>query len=68
MACRHVREGEVRVARQHEIVLMLRANGYPVELADNILKAFEELLQEHKAHLKRLAVTESSNLPDGILP
>jgi hypothetical protein len=52
MARRRIRESQVLVSRQHEIVIEMRARGYPVEMAEAILKGFEELLREQENDLK----------------
>lgn len=62
MVRRHIREGQVLVSRQHEIVIAMRAKGYPVEMAEAILKGFEELLQEQENDLKCFVAKQD---PDG---
>ena len=54
MVRRHVRQGEVHVARQHEMVAKLRANGWLTEAALRLLATLEATQQQHKAHLARL--------------
>lgn len=54
MAERHVREGERHVAIQRRIVCRLDQMGFSTELATQLLKQFEEMLDLHRQHLKRL--------------
>lgn len=54
MVRRHVREGEVHVKRQEEIIAELKLRGAPTDVAVILLEQFEDVLRQHKAHLKRL--------------
>ena len=54
MVERHVREGELRVSRQREIVRELFDRNHPTSLAEQLLVEFEQTLADHKAHLARL--------------
>ena len=54
MVQRHVREGEAHVERQREIVVELREQGHPTDMAVTLLAEFEDLLRQHKAHLIRI--------------
>src|SRR5262245_46309343 len=54
MVERHIREGEVRVLRQREIVRELFDHNHPTALAEQLLLAFEQTLLDHRAHLTRL--------------
>ena len=54
MVQRHVREGASHVQRQREIVAHLRATGCPTETAEMLLSNFEEVQQQHEAHLARM--------------
>jgi hypothetical protein len=53
MVRRHVREGEMHVARQRAVVDRLRAEGLPVAEAEALLATFEDLQRQHEAHLAR---------------
>lgn len=54
MVRRHVREGEMHVAKQRALVDHLRAEGLPVEEAEALLATFEDLQRQHEAHLARV--------------
>ena len=54
MVRRHVREGEMHVKRQGEIVAELKEQGAPVDMAVALLNQFQNLLRQHKEHLARL--------------
>ena len=49
-----VRETELRVARQREIVASLDANKFPTEMALTRLADFEAALVRHRQRLKEL--------------
>ena len=49
-----VREAEEHVARQHEIIKVLRTGQQNTEAAENVLARFEAKLAELVAHLDRL--------------
>ena len=49
-----VRDGEATVARQREILLMLRRTGYVGGRAERLLAAFEARLAEHRKRLSDL--------------
>jgi hypothetical protein len=51
---RHVREGEVHVARQREIVDRLAPSGEVAGIARTLLAEFEDTLDLHRARLARL--------------
>ncbi len=54
MVRRHVRQGSACVARQFQLVAKLRADGRPAEVAEQLLANFEDIQQQHEAHLARL--------------
>ncbi len=54
MVRRHVRQGAVSVTRQSQLVVKLRANRQPTEVAEHLLAIFEESQWRHEAHLARL--------------
>ena len=54
MVRRHVAEGQRHVRSQHEIVVHLREMGAPTEIAEQLERQFEELLEMHRQHLSRL--------------
>ena len=54
MVRRHVRQGAAGVTRQFQLMAKLRANGRPVEVAEQLLASFEESQWQHEAHLARL--------------
>ena len=54
MARRHVAEGERHVRVQREILAHLQARGLPTDMAEQLLRQFEELLVMHRDHLTRL--------------
>lgn len=60
MARRHVREGAAHVARQREIAVGLRADGLPAGAAEQLLITFENLQEQHEAHLARLLAEDQA--------
>ena len=54
MVERHVREGKRHVARQHEIIEVLRRRGANTDTAETLLVTFETALAAHVAHLTSL--------------
>jgi hypothetical protein len=50
---RSVREGELRVARQRQLVRLLRIQGKNAKLAEDLLVTFEDALANHIDHLAR---------------
>lgn len=61
MAERHVREGEIHVARQNELVEQLRTDGHCTRQAEELLAEFEAILTEHKAHLDLIRAERNSS-------
>jgi hypothetical protein len=61
VAERKVREGEVNVARQREIMGVLRRGGYTGSRPERLLVAFEASLAEHREHLASLQSGMNSN-------
>jgi hypothetical protein len=43
-AARYIAEGEMRIARQKELIARLKKNGRPTDRAEAVLKGFEGLL------------------------
>ncbi|RWK89590.1 MAG: hypothetical protein EOR52_09625 [Mesorhizobium sp.] len=54
MARRHVRQGERRIARQHERIACLRTSRLPIEDALRLLSLLEEVHALQRQHLSRL--------------
>jgi len=54
MVRRHVAQGERHVALQQEIIGHLRELGGSTELAERLLTEFEQVLQSHREHLRRI--------------
>ena len=54
MVQRHVGQGEAHVRRQHGIVAKMLSLGASTDMADGLLKQFQNTLHQHKAHLARL--------------
>ncbi len=54
MVQRHVREGEIHIKRQHEIIARLKAGDHSTDEAEMLLAQFEDLQRQHKAHLARI--------------
>jgi len=54
MARQHVREGEARVKRQRELVRKISQQGYPADLAMELLATFEQAQRSNEQHLARL--------------
>ncbi|WP_131803323.1 hypothetical protein [Mesorhizobium sp. LCM 4576] len=54
MAERHVRHGELHIARQHSLIAGLEAAGKPADGAKAFLALLEDLQMLHRAHLSRL--------------
>jgi hypothetical protein len=51
---RHVIEGERHIARQRELVAELKRDGHDSDLAQSLLRSFEELQAMHVADRGRL--------------
>ena len=51
MVRRHVREGAARIARQCELIAFLKTSGGSTEKAETILFTFENIQDQHLAHL-----------------
>lgn len=56
---RHIAQGYRHIARQLEIIKALRAQGYPIEGAEQQLADLKRALQSHKARLARLQDSNS---------
>ena len=54
MVRRHVAQGQRHVARQRQVLEDLRAGGHQIELAEILLRQFEDIQVLHLAHLDRL--------------
>jgi hypothetical protein len=54
MVRRHVRQGEVHIARQRDIITRLHDGGNDTGAAEDLLALFERTLVAHRAHLARL--------------
>ena len=54
MVQRHVREGEVLVHRQREIVAKSIRSGLDARMAEDLLAMLEDVQGEHLAHLERI--------------
>ncbi|MHB2208016.1 hypothetical protein [Methylobacterium sp. CM6257] len=54
MTRRHVRQGAHHVANQRALVARLRADDLPTEEAVALLATFEDLQDQHEAHLARI--------------
>lgn len=63
MVQRHVREGEIHVKRQREIIIEIQERGGPTEVALKLLDNFEGLQREHNAHLARLKAENPDAAP-----
>jgi len=59
MAHRHIREGELRVVYQGEIIDKLRQDGHPTLQAESLLVMFEHILGEFRDHLHYLEMRDS---------
>jgi hypothetical protein len=57
---RHMREAELRVVRQRQIVDKLRRNGEDARVAEELLEAFEIVLAEQADNLHILASVAAS--------
>jgi predicted transcriptional regulator len=57
MVRRHIHEGEVTLARQRITLARLSEKGLPTESAYELLRLFEHLQSEHRAHLDRLQIS-----------
>lgn len=58
MAARHVREGEIHVARQSDLIEHLRHDGHDTKQAEELLAEFEAILAEQKKHLEFVRARE----------
>ena len=54
MARRHVAEAEVHVRKQLAILERLTRGGHPLETAEELLREFEQSLEDHRASLARI--------------
>ena len=54
MAQRHVTDGERHVEAQRRIIAHLRELGGATDVAEQLLNEFEDLLAEHRSHLRRI--------------
>lgn len=54
MVKRHVHEGRRRLANQREILTHLRKHGHRDDLAETLLRSFEDVQRLHEEHLARL--------------
>jgi hypothetical protein len=54
MVRRHVRQGADHVAHQRALLARLIADGLPTEEAAALLANFEDLQEQHEAHLARV--------------
>lgn len=54
MVRRHLRDGAIHVARQHQLIAQMRAQGQPTSLAEELLAHFEQIMILHEEHLARL--------------
>ena len=54
MVERHIREGEEHLASQRKIVASLSSESGFLEAAHELLRLFEEILEQHREHLARL--------------
>jgi hypothetical protein len=54
MVERHVRRGEIVIAKQHVIIARLEVMGMSTTEAEELLKIFKDLQVEHLLHLARL--------------
>jgi hypothetical protein len=59
MAERHVREAEVHVAHQQDILARLRRDGHPTLDAESLLNVFQETLKTHQDDLARLQAEQA---------
>ena len=60
MAARHVREGEIHVARQVELIEQLRLDGHDTRQAEELLAEFEAILSEQKKHFELIRARRKS--------
>lgn len=54
MARRHVAEAEARVTRQRALLRELRRDGYPTQLAEQLLTSLVQTTEMMRAHLHLL--------------
>lgn len=52
---RHVAQGEQHVARQEELLTVMRTRAQPTESAEALLTLFNSTLVEHRAHRDAIA-------------
>ena len=55
MADRHIAEGELHIARQEELLTILRSKGLPTQEAEQLLRLFNETQSEHHTHRAAIA-------------
>jgi hypothetical protein len=53
MVRRHVREGAEHVAKQSALIARLKEHALPTGEAEALLANFEDLQQQHEAHLAK---------------
>jgi hypothetical protein len=64
MVRRHVRLGEVHVARQHEVIERLFAHGLSTETAEQFLANLKGLLRHHQQELDAILAQRAAGLRD----
>jgi hypothetical protein len=50
LAIFHVAEGEIKVARQRELIAWLESGGHPTDQAEKLLKLLEDILRQMIKH------------------
>ena len=56
LALRYIGEGELRIARQRELIARLKKNGRFTDQAEAVLKGFEGSLLQLRNHLEIMQV------------
>lgn len=51
---RHIRDGAIHIARQHQLIALMRVQGLSTVLAEELLAHFEQVMVLHEEHLARL--------------
>ena len=54
MVRRHIRDGAIHIARQHQLIALMRVQGLSTVLAEELLAHFEQVMVLHEEHLARL--------------
>jgi hypothetical protein len=64
MAVRHVRQAEIHIERQNQVIERLRVAGLPTEAAESFLKVLKFSLHHHRCSMRELVRQRSAGFRD----